>query len=163
MMTKGGFFVLNLIDSKISGAPLLMIGLCEVIAIPWVYGTTKFINDIESMVGKKPKWFWVIFQISWKGISPIVLFSLIILNYLPESATGIAKTALTVDEKGYPAYAEFGFGYIIEFSPIAIVIGCMIYQLFKNRNNLKAVIEPSEEYYKKQKKIFRKKRFIKYN
>lgn len=152
MVTKGGLFVLNLIDSKIGGTPLLMIGFCQVIAVPWVYGTTRFIRDIESMVGEKPKWFWIIFQISWKGITPVVLFILILLSYLPESATGIAKIPMSVNGKGYPAYAEDIIGHIIEFAPITIVIVCMIYQLYKHRNNLRAVIEPSEDYYKKQKR-----------
>lgn len=136
MVTKGGLFVLNLIDSKIAGTPLLMIGLFQVIVVPWVYGTKRFIKDIESMVGEKPKWFWIIFQISWKGITPVVLFILILLSYLPDSATGIEKIPLSVDGKGYPGYAEKGIGSIIEFAPITIILGCMIYQLWKHRNNL---------------------------
>lgn len=43
-------------------------------------GTDRLIDDIESMIGPKPKWFWKIWTISWKFISPIVLIVLIVLN-----------------------------------------------------------------------------------
>ena len=38
MTTQGGLFILNLIDSVVAGYPLLIVGLLQTIAIPWVYG-----------------------------------------------------------------------------------------------------------------------------
>lgn len=96
MVTQGGFFVLTLLNEKV-GNPMLHIGLLEVfpaalfisvqmlylsyicffvlkvIVVPWVYGTTKLIKDIESMVGPYPRWFWMFFIVSWKFICPLVL------------------------------------------------------------------------------------------
>jgi hypothetical protein len=43
MISQGGLFVLNLIDSFIAGYPLILVGLLEVIAVPWIYGTLSFI------------------------------------------------------------------------------------------------------------------------
>ena len=57
---------MNLIDTVIAGYPLLLVGLLEVIVVPWIYGTDRFIRDIECMIGKKPKWFWNIWIYSWK-------------------------------------------------------------------------------------------------
>jgi hypothetical protein len=36
-------------------------------------GTDKLINDIEMMVGKKPKWFSMSLSIIWKYICPVFL------------------------------------------------------------------------------------------
>ena len=58
MVTEGGLFVLNLVDTVVAGYPLLFVGLLQVIVVPWVYGTDRLINDIESMIGKKPRQFW---------------------------------------------------------------------------------------------------------
>ena len=52
---------------------MLLVGLLQVIVVPWVYGTEKLIKDIESMVGPKPRWFWLIATISWKFICPLML------------------------------------------------------------------------------------------
>ena len=73
MTTRGGLFVLNLIDTVIAGYPLLIVGLLEVIVVPWVYGTDRFIRDIECMIGPYPRWFWNIWIYSWKFICPFVL------------------------------------------------------------------------------------------
>lgn len=158
LVTKGGFFVLSLIDNKIGGNPLLMIGLCQVICVPWFYGTRNFIRDIESMVGKKPKWFWIIFQICWKVITPIVLIALLLLAYLPPELTKLGSGSLTVNGKELPDYAEV-IGYIIEFIPISIVIGCAIYQIivYGKDGRLRELNTPHEDYYLKQKNFYQRK------
>ena len=70
---KGGFYVLNLIDDAFAGYPLLVVGILQVIVVPWVYGVEKLIRDIECMIGQKPRWFWLIWKISWLFITPGVL------------------------------------------------------------------------------------------
>jgi SNF family Na+-dependent transporter len=73
MTTQGGFFILSLINEYTAGYPLLIVGLLEVIFVSWVYGCSRFIEDTEKMIGKKPKWFWNICSFSWKFTCPIVL------------------------------------------------------------------------------------------
>ena len=38
LCSKGGIYLLNLVDFSVGGFPLLFIGLLELIAINWVYG-----------------------------------------------------------------------------------------------------------------------------
>ena len=64
---------MNLIDGYVAGYPLLIVGILQVIVVPWIYGTDRLIDDIELMIGKKPKWFWMMWKISWKFICPAVL------------------------------------------------------------------------------------------
>ena len=72
MVTKGGFYVLTLLNDKV-GNPMLHIGFLQVIVVPWVYGTRNLIRDIEKMVGPKPKIFWIFFAICWMLICPLIL------------------------------------------------------------------------------------------
>jgi SNF family Na+-dependent transporter len=70
---KGGLFVLNLIDSYVAGYPLLLIGICQIVCVCWIYGTDRLIRDTECMIGKKPQWFWNIWIVCWKFVCPAVL------------------------------------------------------------------------------------------
>lgn len=38
---KSGLFVLNLIDDSVSGYPLLVSGLIQVVVVIWIYGKLK--------------------------------------------------------------------------------------------------------------------------
>lgn len=73
MTTRGGFFVLNLIDTYIAGYPLLIVGLLEVVVVGWIYGSAQFCEDIECMIGKRSKLFWNLWSSCWKYICPSVL------------------------------------------------------------------------------------------
>ena len=65
---------------------------------------------------------------------------MILFAYLPESWTGIEKKRIIVNRTGLPDYAEYGVGYFLEFFPLAIVVGCGIYQIIIHRNNLVIII-----------------------
>jgi solute carrier family 6 (neurotransmitter transporter, glycine) member 5/9 len=38
MCSRGGLYVLNLVDSAVGGYPFLGIGFCQMLAVPWAYG-----------------------------------------------------------------------------------------------------------------------------
>jgi SNF family Na+-dependent transporter len=71
--SKGGFYILSLINEYVAGYPLLIVGILQVIVVPWIYGTDQLIKDIEAMIGPKPRSFWYIWIISWKFVTPLVL------------------------------------------------------------------------------------------
>ena len=41
-MKQGGFFVLTLIDDWVGGIPLLVVGVFQVIVVPWIYGVKRY-------------------------------------------------------------------------------------------------------------------------
>ncbi|CAF0839573.1 unnamed protein product [Brachionus calyciflorus] len=145
MVSRGGLYVLNLIDTVIAGYPLLIVGLLQVIVVPWVYGTERFVNDIECMIGKKSKSFWLIWIISWRFITPLVLLGIIIAT--------IIMPAEAISLKGviYPDYAV-AIGWVIVAIPIAAIPVCAIYQAYKFRANPRDMFKPSEDYYANRKK-----------
>ena len=70
---KGGFFVLTLIDHYVGGVPLLVVGLLEVIVVPYIYGTNNFVKDNEKMIGNRTVTWWSFWIVSWTVITPFIL------------------------------------------------------------------------------------------
>ena len=68
-----GIYWVNLIDHYAAGWGLLIIAVFEVTGISWVYGGNRFIEDIEMMIGKKNKYFWIYWKVCWFFITPILL------------------------------------------------------------------------------------------
>lgn len=77
MTTNGGIYVLELLDSSVSGFPLLFVGLFECIALCYVYGYNRFASDIEMMLGRKP---WIYWQACWCCITPGILLAVIVFK-----------------------------------------------------------------------------------
>ena len=57
-MTRGGFYILNIMDNFVGGINLLLLGFFEIITIMYIYGYDYFAQDIELMLGKKPNIYW---------------------------------------------------------------------------------------------------------
>ncbi|CAF3692468.1 unnamed protein product [Adineta steineri] len=53
MVTRGGLYVLNIIDQYLGGFPWLIIGVVELYCIGWVYGVDNFCDDIALMLGEE--------------------------------------------------------------------------------------------------------------
>lgn len=67
---KGGMYLLQLFDWYAASISVILVCLCEVIIVGWIYGVKNFIRDIEFMIGNAvPKW-WLI---CWKYITPAIL------------------------------------------------------------------------------------------
>ena len=52
-VTRGGMYLLNLVDESVSHYPLLIIALLELFVINYVYGYQQFYSDIQLMLGKR--------------------------------------------------------------------------------------------------------------
>eukprot|EP00794_Sanderia_malayensis_P007381 gene7381-8200_t len=83
MVCGPGYYIFQIFDEYSVTIPLLIITLCQALAIGWVYGADKFADDIEEMTGKRP---WVFWMLCWKYISPLALLIILIWT-LVETAT----------------------------------------------------------------------------
>ncbi|CAF1368992.1 unnamed protein product [Rotaria sp. Silwood1] len=109
MVTRGGLYILNIIDQYLGGFPWLIIGVLELFCIAWIYGVDNFCDDIAIMLGEKrrPSRFW---KICWQYISPLILLFTIVFSSL-------FYQDVTLDDYIYPSWA-LALGWIV-------VIACL--------------------------------------
>lgn len=88
LTTKGGLDMLDLMDHYAGGWNVLIIAICECIALAWVYGVRRFLMDIETMIGLKvcgclP---WVVFKywwaLCWMLITPGVIVFVTLFSWI---------------------------------------------------------------------------------
>ncbi|VDO00481.1 unnamed protein product [Rodentolepis nana] len=113
MVCPGGYFLLFLIDSAMSGYPLMFIGVVEIIIICYSYGKKEkrlisqiiyhfqlglkqFRKDIELMINARPNWYW---RISWLITTPGISVALIIFLL-------VSSNVLQLDNYIYPQWAQ---------------------------------------------------------
>ncbi|XP_050400598.1 sodium- and chloride-dependent neutral and basic amino acid transporter B(0+) [Patella vulgata] len=88
LTTNGGLHMLDLMDYYSGGWNVLVIALCECIALGYVYGVRRFVRDIEVMVGKKVcgifpwvmwKYWWMI---CWCFLTPVGVSFILIYSWV---------------------------------------------------------------------------------
>ena len=69
---QGGIYILQLMDNYCASFSALIIGLVEVIAIAWVYGADRFLDDCKMMLGSYPytRGYW---KFIWKFVCPLLI------------------------------------------------------------------------------------------
>uniref|UniRef100_A0A8C5P8I0 Transporter n=1 Tax=Leptobrachium leishanense TaxID=445787 RepID=A0A8C5P8I0_9ANUR len=66
---SGNYFV-NMFDDYSATLPLTIVVILENIAVAWVYGTKKFMQELTEMLGFRP---YAYYFYTWKYISPIFM------------------------------------------------------------------------------------------
>lgn len=75
----GGEYMISVLDTYGMNIPILILALCECIAVGWVFGTDNMSLAIEDMQGTKPCKF---FTICWKYISPGLLIIIFCITFV---------------------------------------------------------------------------------
>ena len=115
MTTQGGMYVLTLMDSHAGTFSALVTGLVEVLAISWVYGVDRFLEDIRRMIGwtglepfyklHRIYWTWI-----WKVVTPTLLLVILVasaIEYKPMSRDILEKQQKKVlSERSLPLRKE---------------------------------------------------------
>lgn len=76
MQRSGNYFV-TMFDDYSATLPLLIVVILENIAVCFVYGIDKFMEDLKDMLGFAPSRYY---YYMWKYISPLMLLSLLIAS-----------------------------------------------------------------------------------
>ncbi|XP_066287471.1 sodium- and chloride-dependent glycine transporter 1-like isoform X1 [Branchiostoma lanceolatum] len=120
-ITQGGNYMVELMNDWSAGLSLMVIGLIEVIAIGWIYGTDNFFRDIEMMIGFKPnRWWWI----CWKFLTPAILV-VILLFYL----IGI-KPAIYGGRLEFPTSGQ-ALGWLMTLTSLVVIPLPGIYYICK--------------------------------
>ncbi|KAG8448337.1 hypothetical protein GDO86_015431 [Hymenochirus boettgeri] len=81
-VTQSGIYWVNLIDYFCGGWAILFAAVLELVAINWIYGGNRFIEDIEMMIGKKHWAFWLWWKACWFFISPLLLTAILLWSLI---------------------------------------------------------------------------------
>ncbi|XP_065190518.1 sodium-dependent neutral amino acid transporter B(0)AT1-like [Sycon ciliatum] len=124
MVTQGGSYVVELFDQFAGSLPLLLIGFCECFAVSYIYGASRFSDDVEAINGLRPSRYW---RFCWRFLSPILMVILFLSSVIyeiikpPTYQAYDASTNKTVETK-FPGWAEFVGAVLIILSVINIPI-----------------------------------------
>ncbi|CAI9731435.1 sodiumchlorideB0+-likedependent and chloride-dependent neutral and basic amino acid transporter B0+- [Octopus vulgaris] len=77
----GGTYVVSLLDGYAADFSVLCVASCELIAVMWVYGARRFINNVQFMIGYQPHpaAFWIF---CWTICSPILISMLFVYRMI---------------------------------------------------------------------------------
>lgn len=127
MTTQGGVYVLQIMDNYVAAWSLLMIGLCEVLAITHVYGWRRFCKDIELMIGSQPSIFW---KVTWLGSCPVGITFILLFAWIDYSP-------VVYGDYAFPKWAD-GLGWLMAIASVIWIPIVMVRKLFseKETNNL---------------------------
>ncbi|XP_055747194.1 sodium-dependent neutral amino acid transporter SLC6A17-like [Salvelinus fontinalis] len=89
---SGNYFV-TMFDDYSAGLPLTVVVILENISVAWIYGTKRFMQDLEDMLGFRPYSFYFYM---WKYVSPACLIVLIIATVIE----------MAISPAGYNAWVE---------------------------------------------------------
>ncbi|XP_070802898.1 sodium-dependent neutral amino acid transporter B(0)AT2 [Pituophis catenifer annectens] len=115
---SGNYFV-TMFDDYSATLPLLIVVSLENIAMSYVYGIDKFMEDLKDMLGFSPNQFY---YYTWKYISPIVLLSLLVASIIqmvlsPPSYSAWIEEKASKELQNYPTW-----GLIVCISLIALAM-----------------------------------------
>uniref|UniRef100_A0A8C5GL48 Transporter n=1 Tax=Gouania willdenowi TaxID=441366 RepID=A0A8C5GL48_GOUWI len=127
----GGAFVVKLFEEYATGPAVITVVLLEVIAVSWFYGTKRFCNDIQLMLGFYPGCFW---RTCWVAICPC--FLLVSVHVIR------SDTEVKLFHYKYPQWTTV-LGYCIGVSSFICVPAYMFYHLLNAKGTFKQVLENS--------------------
>ncbi|GAA6226142.1 sodium-dependent neutral amino acid transporter B(0)AT2-like [Lates japonicus] len=130
---SGNYFV-TMFDDYSATLPLVIVVIFETISVAWVYGTDRFLDDIEVMLKWRPP---VVYKYLWKYVCLLAMVSLLAASLLRMVLKGPTYTAWnqsTASEMTleYPGWALTMIVMLIVFASLPVPIG-YIHSTLKNR------------------------------
>ncbi|KAH8402405.1 hypothetical protein KR009_011847 [Drosophila setifemur] len=142
--TNSGMYWLQLMDKYAANWSVLLIAISECILIAWIYGSQRFLNDIQGMIGKR-SWFWNFFWgIMWRYITPATLLFILFFNWVEYKP---AKYGHYV----YPLWAD-AVGWFIGLLPVMVIFVVAFHEIWKApkelsiKERIKYLLKPTAEW-----------------
>ncbi|XP_067663049.1 sodium-dependent proline transporter-like [Haliotis asinina] len=131
-VTKGGIYMLTLMDWYCGSYNLMLVALAEIICLMYIYPLAgwiwpqsqgkrtivPFLEDIKMMIGHKPNPYWVI---NWVFLTPVVILFIVIVSATQYSPANYGAYI-------FPPWAE-GIGWCMVVAPLAMIVLVMIIQV----------------------------------
>uniref|UniRef100_A0A8C7P9F1 Transporter n=1 Tax=Oncorhynchus mykiss TaxID=8022 RepID=A0A8C7P9F1_ONCMY len=124
LVTEGGLYFLQLFDHYVcSGNNLLLLSVCQSIAIGWIYGVDRLYDNIEDMIGYRP---WPVIKYCWLYVTPTVCLGTFIFSLVQYKPLKFNKTYL------YPDWA-YALGWFLGLACVALVPLWMIWKVYRSK------------------------------
>ncbi|XP_026206391.1 sodium-dependent neutral amino acid transporter B(0)AT2 [Anabas testudineus] len=132
---SGNYFV-TMFDDYSATLPLIIVVIFETVSVAWVYGTDRFLDDIEVMLKWRPP---VVYKYLWKYVCLLAMGGLLAASLLRMVFKGPTYTAWnqsTASEMTleYPAWALAMIVMLIVFASLPVPIG-YVHSMLKNRSD----------------------------
>ncbi|XP_067906761.1 sodium- and chloride-dependent GABA transporter 2-like isoform X3 [Heterodontus francisci] len=131
MVTEGGMYIFQLLDYyAVSGTSVLFLAIFEAFCISWVYGVDRIYDNIEEMIGYRPrsymKWCWLIF-------TPGVCLGTFIFSLIDYTPLKYNKTYV------YPTWG-YVLGWLLALSSMLCIPSWILYKICTTKGSLKECI-----------------------
>ncbi|XP_036362843.1 sodium-dependent noradrenaline transporter [Octopus sinensis] len=129
-VTTGGMYVFKILDTFAAGTSILVAVLFQAIGVSWLYGVRQLCDDIETMLGFRPGFYW---RICWKFVTPVLLMIIVISSVVTyEPLEYISSQYHYI----YPLHANV-IGWLIAGASMAFIPAMAIYQMTKYEGTFK--------------------------
>ncbi|CAB3261064.1 unnamed protein product [Arctia plantaginis] len=118
--TYGGVYLVDLLNVYGPGLAILFVVFAEAAGVCWVYGVDRFSEDVRTMLGHTPGWFW---RACWSYISPVFLLVLFIVSVL-------AHEEMLGGEYQYPPWS-ITVGWVMTGTTVSCIPLYIIYKFLK--------------------------------
>uniref|UniRef100_A0A3B5LF13 Uncharacterized protein n=1 Tax=Xiphophorus couchianus TaxID=32473 RepID=A0A3B5LF13_9TELE len=124
---QGGLYFLQLFDHYVcSGNNLLLLSVCQSIAIGWIYGADRLYDNIEDMIGYRP---WPLMKICWLYVTPTVCLGTFIFSVVKYKPLKFNKTYI------YPTWA-YALGWFLGLFCVLLVPLWILFKLTQMEGTL---------------------------
>uniref|UniRef100_A0A8C4YXP7 Solute carrier family 6 member 17 n=1 Tax=Gadus morhua TaxID=8049 RepID=A0A8C4YXP7_GADMO len=130
---SGNYFV-AMFDDYSAGLPLTIVVFLENISVAWIYGTERFMQDLQDMLGFRPYSFYFYM---WKFVSPAILVVLIVATVIEMAVSPAGYNAWIERFMNYPPWA-LGMAYALILAallPLPIVFIARRFNLLSDGSN----------------------------
>ncbi|XP_015434041.1 PREDICTED: sodium-dependent nutrient amino acid transporter 1-like [Dufourea novaeangliae] len=134
--TRGGQYILNLVDYFGGTFIVVFLASFELIAISWVYGLDNFLDDVEFMTGHRPSFYW---RLCWGFATPLALFT-ILVYFLSE------LTPLVYNDEYYPTSAYAAGWILLVLGVIQLPVWMIINKLQNKGKTASDILQPNSDW-----------------
>ena len=71
---QAGAYIVEIFNTQAGGLSLLFLAFFEALAIGWIYGGDRLLDNVETMIGYRPSRWWLF---CWKYFSPLIIFGML--------------------------------------------------------------------------------------
>ncbi|XP_035215212.1 sodium- and chloride-dependent glycine transporter 1-like isoform X1 [Stegodyphus dumicola] len=129
--TKGGMYLLQLMDNYAASFSALIIGLIEVTVIAWVYGIERFLDDIKFMLGKYP-YPYQYWRLLYRYVVPLMIVFILIFSWIDMRPTEYGSYI-------FPGWAT-GLGWGISLFSVSAIPVVAVTKIWRADGPIKARI-----------------------